>query len=184
MKNTSELLSVVAANKLIWLLVFGIFIVSLSSCEVDEIPEVDNDPPEFTLTIQGPGVNHTFTQRDDFDRQLNLLKDAIYDFTFLGADTGGVELLVLFAPHAFMDFSDLESGVIREENEFRTLLRKEGDSSNPLTALSMTGKMEMGAEANVGFTLSLEVHDFASPANSTYADLSIQIVEDSDMVGF
>lgn len=183
MKNLCKLLSIVAVNKLIWLLVVGIFIIPLSSCEVEEIPEVDNDPPEFTLTIQGPGVNRTFTQRDDFDNQLNLLKNSTYDFTFLGADAGGVELIILFAPHAFMDFTDLESDVTIEENEFRTLLSKAGDRSNPITALSMTGKMVMGGQTGVGFTLSMEVHDFASPANSTYADLSIQIVEDSDRVG-
>lgn len=167
-----------------WFLVFGFVMFHLLSCDVEEIPETDNEPPEFTLTIQGDGVNQTFTPRDNFDEiQLNLLKDATYDFTFLGADAGGVELTVLFAHLQSLDFSDLASDVERVENEFKTTISKSGDINNALTALSMTGKIELIGNVNESFTLELEVHDFASPANSTYASLHIFIVDDPDMVG-
>lgn len=174
----------VVATRLKGLFITGLFIIPLLSCEVEEVPEVDNEPPEFTLTIQGPGINQTFTPRDNFEEiQLNLLEGTTYDFTFLGADAGGVEKLVLVAPWQSVDFANLPSDVQRTEDGIVTTLIKSGDIDNALTALSFSGEIQIIGVFQESFTLNLEVHDFATPANSTYAELQIKIVEDPDMVG-
>lgn len=184
MKITSNLMSMVVATKLKWALITGVFIIPLLSCDVEEVPEMDDVPPAFTLNIQGAGINRSFTQRDNFNEiQLNLLEGTTYDFTFLGADAGGVEQLILVAPWQSVDFSNLPSDVQQTEDGIITTLTKSGDIDNAVTALSFSGEIQIIGVFQESFTLNIEVHDFAIPANSTYASLQIKIVEDQDQVG-
>lgn len=183
MKNLKNLLSIKVIQAL-WLLVFGFVLLGSVGCEVEEIPDADTTSPAFTLTIQGPGVNRTFTERDNFNSlQLNVLKDATYSFTFLGLDAGGVERILLSASFASVDITVPDPEVLVEVDGLRTRVSKAGDVGNPVTGLSMTGLMAVVGNANESFNLSIEVHDFATPANSTFADLALNIVDDPDSAG-
>jgi len=155
------------------------------SCDVDDLPDTDADPPEFTFTLQGPGLNRTFTPRDNFEElQVNLVAGGDYSFTFFGADAGGVRKVLLQAPAQFLSFSDLAADVDIENNGFAYIISKAGDFNTPTTGLTITGTLNVTGSSGEYPSIYMEVMDFASPANVTSATLQIGIVDNLDEAGF
>ena len=154
------------------------------SCEVEEIPDTDTDPPEFTFTLQGPGINRTFTPRDNFEElNINLVSGETYSFTFFGTDAGGVRKIRLTAPSNVLAFTDLGSGIDSEDSGFATTISKSGDFENPLTGLTMRGDINVAGEFGEFPSIYMEVQDFAYPINVTSATLQIGIVDDPNEAG-
>jgi len=69
----------------------------LGGCEIEEIPNTDTTPPEFTFRITGDGYDRTFDQDTDFSSfQLVLKKNQTYSITLTASDAGGVQLVQWF----------------------------------------------------------------------------------------
>lgn len=73
--------------------------VFVLSCTVD-VPPVDSDPPVFTFNIQGDGFDHTFSDKTNFNNITLMLRLGVtYQFTFFGADGGGMDHMSWVAVH-------------------------------------------------------------------------------------
>lgn len=183
-QSLHTLLSIAGATRFGSLLAIVFTSIVFLSCEVDDIPETDTDPPEFTFTLRGPGINRTFTPRDNFEEfQVNLLAGEAYSFTFLGADAGGVRKIWLRAPSDYLNFADLATDVVREDSGFTTTISKAGDFAAPMTGLTITGTVHVIGEALAFPSIYIEVQDFATPINVTSATLQIGIVDDPNDAG-
>ncbi|WP_117881446.1 hypothetical protein [Aureibaculum luteum] len=68
----------------------------LISCDT-ELAEIDNDAPEISISISGPGVEVTLDNNMvTSDIEINLLQNSIYTFTISANDggTGGLEQFI------------------------------------------------------------------------------------------
>ncbi len=165
-------------SKLMYIfLIFGMF----QSCETD-VPEEDNTPPTFQLTISGDGFTRHFTQADDFDSfQLNLNSQAEYSFALVTADQGGVEEASLqWCTDGVQLISDIPTDWFVTNSGLSTFLVWEGDSSNPLTGNACSGNFTVQAGQNelVGCPMNVFVKDFggeSGDSNTTFKTLNLLI---------
>lgn len=130
-------------QKLIKISFVALILFGLQSCET-EIPPEDPTPPEFSFQITGEGVNYTFNQNTDFDNiKLNLKKDASYDFTFTGSDSGGVaHIQWSILPGGYTNVvSSVPSPWVRTYANDNEHFRWSGDRSNPLTGSILSGRL-------------------------------------------
>ncbi|WP_422858074.1 hypothetical protein ACOKFD_11570 [Flagellimonas sp. S174] len=126
-------------KRLIFLVVF---VFACLSCEVDEIPETDNEAPAFSFKITGDGFDRTFTQEDSFeDFQLNLRGNVEYEFILSGSDQGGVEnISFLFSNESIQLQSSIPEGWEVTDNGFSTTIQFDGDRNNPITGNILAGR--------------------------------------------
>lgn len=152
------------------------------SCETD-VPDTDNTPPEFSFQIIGDGLDHTFTQDDDFANiQLNLRHDQSYNFNYVGTDNGGVQLIRWQLPSS--DYIEFNTAIpspwtITILSPLSRLIQWQGDSNNALTAGILTGTFEANGE-NVSDTFRFLVSDFggtSGTSNNVSKELTIYIGE-------
>lgn len=153
----------------------------LQNCETD-VPEVDNIPPTFQLTISGDGFTRNFTQEDDFDSfQLNLNSQSEYSFALVTADQGGVEEASLqWCTDGVQLTSEVPTDWFITTSGLSTFLVWEGDSANPLTGNACSGNFTVQAGQNelVGCPMNVFVKDFggeSGTSNTTFASLNILI---------
>ncbi|HEA29254.1 MAG TPA: hypothetical protein ENH91_04560 [Leeuwenhoekiella sp.] len=127
--------------------------LTIVSCTVD-VPEIDTVPPAFSFQIQGDGFRHTFESDDDLTSlRLNLKKGAVYQFTYIGSDAGGLRDLLWnyqddLVSDAQIEISDeLPMGwyqTTRYEHDFEFYpfvdgIRFQGDIANPLSGSAISG---------------------------------------------
>lgn len=157
------------------------------SCETD-IPEIDTDPPTFTFNISGDGFNHTFTQDDDFNNfTLYLKNNTNYNFSFIGADQGGLRTMEWdIEPKNLIEFLEpIEEPWRIIPNSFSDTMWvrwTDTDSSNAQTGQVLTGNFRCPVEIynQEAYHLSFWFHagDFgghSGPSNTVHKNLKIII---------
>ena len=154
-------------------------------CELEEVPEDNNEAPEFSFTLQGPGINRAFVSGDDLENlQVNILENSTYDFLLLGTDAGGVEFFsIQIAANVMLNFQSVPADVQVSTTSFATIASKEGDINNSMTGLSIDSQIQVVGDATHAPEIDLEVRDFASPANSIFAKINVLIVSSEDDTG-
>ncbi len=147
------------------------------SCEA-EIPITDTTAPVFTFQITGDGFNRTFDQDTDFNSlQLNLRDDTPYDFTYTGADDGGVELIQLQmdTPEYIVLETAIPSPWTRTNLGLSQMIEWRGDRNNPLTGNLINGRFRTNAQL-VSIAVRFYVRDFGGErriSNSSYGTLNL-----------
>ena len=157
------------------------------ACEVDEIPETDTTPPEFSFRISGDGFEQTFTQEDNFENiQLNLRGNTEYDFILTGSDQGGVgNISFRFTTDYIQLISSVPEPWERSDNGFSTTVEFNGDIRNPTTGNILAGTLittgQVSQNLQIGDGLLFQVIDFGgsdgTSRNITAEDLTILIGE-------
>ncbi|MTI23176.1 hypothetical protein E1176_19255 [Fulvivirga sp. RKSG066] len=181
-----------ALTVLSWPLLLMLLFIGTTSCDVEEIPEVDDIPPTFTFSISGPGGAYSFNQDDDFENlQLNILAGATYRFAFIGSDEGGVSIHEFsIAPYDNFNLSDLVPSTANDEViGLSRSIRQLGDRSDPKTSLTLSGQIEvlpLGSNESLSTEIGLYVRDFGGASrdyNSTSARLQILLVNEGSPLG-
>lgn len=150
----------------------------LQSCET-EIPVTDSIPPAFSFRITGDGLNHTFTQADDFSRfQLNLKTGVSYNFIYTGSDAGGLKTMRLQFPFDYLVIeSPIESPWTSVNSGLSQIVSWRGDPLNPITGSVITGTFRTET-VNSGIDIKFSLEDYggrSATVNSTYKQLNILI---------
>lgn len=155
-----------------------ILIICMQSCDT-EIPPEDPTPPSFSFQIHGDGFYHDFTQDSDFDNIiLNLRTGVQYEFTFTGADAGGVERINWTTSNQFILPYDVPSPwrYVFNNSEGTEGYQWVGDRSNPLTGGVLNGTFKVFT-SDLRTTFRFSVYDFGgenSSTNSVMEELNIQ----------
>ena len=157
------------------------------SCEVDDVPEIDNVPPVFSLKITGNGFDRTFTQEDNFEGlQLNLRSNTSYEYILTGGDQGGVRTISFqFSNETIQLESVIPDNWEVNDNGFSTTIQFSGDRDNPISGNILSGSFFTTGQFTGSNFLSdsfrLEVSDFGgaegTTRNTTQAELNILIGE-------
>lgn len=163
-----------------------IFLASiLISCDTS-IPDVDNVPPTFAFTLNGPGINKTYTQETDFSViQLNLKANSNYHFTFTGNDEGGVQEIEWLIPFhdEFMSFLNVtpEDAVHRAYiDPIASGLALVGSEDDPRSILIMSGSLNTGPPHG-GLLWHLRVKDYGGAegrSNLVFKEVSLFVVRE------
>ena len=127
--------------------------LTAASCTVD-VPDIDAVAPKFSFQIRGDGFNHTFMSGDDLSSvKLNLKKGAVYNFTFIGSDAGGLQDLLWNYEDDLVSTVDIAIAGGLPENWYKTThydhdfdfypfvdgIRFKGDIADPLSGTILTG---------------------------------------------
>ncbi len=134
-------------SNLLCLLLCVVTIGFLSSCEAD-IPAVDTQPPTVRFTILGNGINEIMENppQEVYEgpggiQYLDLSSGVSYDFTVIAADAGGVRKVSLRVPFdAVVEADGAATVSTMGLHQFITI---EGDPSDPLTGLAISGSITL-----------------------------------------
>jgi len=149
----------------------------VTSCDTD-IPEVDNEKPAVRLTIQGPGLNSSMDNppQEVWNgpggvQYLNLNSGVPYDFTLIATDAGGVSKAILAMPTGVNITLD-GAGTISTVG-VQQVITLEGDPTNPLTGLVITGTAVFPRGYVFDFNVTAQDYGGESgPLNSRYMQVS------------
>lgn len=152
--------------------------LTLVSCETT-IPETDTEKPSITFTVQGPNIGmqemtnppKDLWSAEDGTQLFTMMADSTYSFTLIVSDPGGVQRVYLSMAPMNIVLSDIvPAEAVENVAGIRRFITLSGLSSDPKTALVITGKMRMPA-GSYGVPFSVEADDFGGtrgPSNQRF----------------